>query len=194
MARDSWQVLEHVSKEEDGEKIVFLESVACKYPRSTFEITARRSSLPRRYLSYQPFLPPPALPPIPPCLRRVRSFLCLFCLRCGVWLIGVGSGNEDGGRGERETSRGAQGSLVCVARGACWLQVFSNLFKMRSNTYDFVCPFKNVKRIFKVPSGMGSKPGPTTPHSPPLRFLLPYFRTLCQRTPATLALCPRGMG
>jgi hypothetical protein len=33
------QVLEHVSKEEDGEKVVKLEDVSCKYPRSTFEMT-----------------------------------------------------------------------------------------------------------------------------------------------------------
>jgi hypothetical protein len=50
---------------------------------------------------------------------------------------------------------------TCITHGRSTfeLTVFSNLLKMRSNTHDFVCPFKNIKRIFKVPSGFGSKPG-----------------------------------
>ena len=82
------EVLQHVAKEQGGEKILFLDSVSCRQPRATFEIT-----------------------------------------------------------------------------------IFANLFKMHSNTYDFDVAYKHVKRIFKVPSGMGSKPGHylTLQVDPPLR-------------------------
>lgn len=81
-------VLQYVGKEEDGEKILFLEGVTCRQPRSTFDLT-----------------------------------------------------------------------------------FFTNRFKMHSNTYDFDVPYKSVKRLFKVPSGMGSKPGHylTLLLDPPLR-------------------------
>ena len=70
------EVQAHVSKEDDGNKVLLLDSVACRHPRSTFEIT-----------------------------------------------------------------------------------IFTNLFKMHSNTYDFSVLYKDVQRLYKVPSGMGSKPG-----------------------------------
>jgi structure-specific recognition protein 1 len=82
------EVLQHVTKEQGGEKMLLLEAVSCRQPRATFEIT-----------------------------------------------------------------------------------IFANLFKMHSNTYDFDVAYKNVKRIFKVPSGIGSKPGHylTLQVDPPLR-------------------------
>lgn len=82
------EVLQHVTKEQGGEKILVLPNVSCKQPRASFDIT-----------------------------------------------------------------------------------IFNNLFKMHSNTYDFDVAYKNVKKIFKVPSGIGSKPGHylTLQVDPPLR-------------------------
>jgi len=81
-------VLGFVGKEDDGDKIFFLEAVTCRTPKSTFEMT-----------------------------------------------------------------------------------FFANRFKMHSNTYDFNVPYTSVKRLFKVPSGVGSKPGHylTLLLDPPLR-------------------------
>jgi len=45
------QVLEHISKEDDGEKVVKLEAVSCKHPRSvTKPMSAHVSSKHPRYV------------------------------------------------------------------------------------------------------------------------------------------------